>query len=628
MVGTIENSLFYSDSTSKELVIEASLRSSSLLGLSQTINVDSNFIGDLKSIYKKTRFSVDIDSCILFRFVNGLWWEACTVVQGYKFNEQCTWEKVDKNQFDTIESLYQLRQDVSVYKNEKGEDTSAIGHFLSQGNVHFERFKTVHGGAVFKPSGNDSYSQYDHAFLKHVAAIISFCVDKETSSHYLNDVYQNIQEIADKLNLQSEKCNTTPAMYTCSETGLHSKLGFLRIIKHIVESRQLNSYIVVLSIDHTGDFVKLLDEEIVRVVLNKVTNRLKSIAPNNNTLSYIDTTDFAFIVVNSEESVVVNILSQIKSVFLSHFLVEEYRVHCEINAGYSCYSSSSPYQPEELLKMASIALFQAHNNRTNNIIGYDAGIVQELQLHLALCHSLSRAIDNNEFVIYFQPIVSISRMGKNIQNYEALIRWQHPERGLIPPDKFIAIAEKNGTIVQLGYWIIKRVCQYLSMPSVPKEVSISVNLSPVQLDETDLVERIINILNQYSIAPQRITVEITESSAMQDHDLAKEKFSEFNSAGFQLAMDDFGTGYSSLSYLLKFPFDILKIDRSFIDNTLIDQSYEVIGRTMVKLAHDLSLLVVCEGIETDEQLQMVKSWNTDMIQGYLISKPKPWLDFF
>ncbi|PHS68866.1 MAG: hypothetical protein COB23_08100 [Methylophaga sp.] len=623
----INKSLFYSHSTSKDLIIEASLRSASLLELSQTVNVDGSFIDDLKNIYKTTRFSVDIDGCVLFRFVNGLWWEAMSIIQTHKFNDQCQWEKVDNKQFNKIDSLYQMRQDVATSGKNNNVKTSGIGAFLSQGNIHFERFRGTHGGIAFKPTAGNVFTQYDSAFLTHVAAIISFCVNKDDSSHYLQEVYQNIQGIADKVKVASENTNITPSLYISSDTELHSKLGFLRIIKYIVETRQLNSYIVVLSIDQSGSFIKLLDEKVKQAFLNKAITRIKAIIPDNNTLSYIDDTDFAFIVINSEPSIVIKLLSQISHAFLNHLLVDEYRVHCEIRAGYSCYSSSSS-QPEELLKMASIALFQAQSSQEGKIIGYEKEIVQKLQLRLELSLLLSSAIDNNEFEVYFQPIVAVAYIDKAIHHYEALIRWNHPEIGLIPPDKFIDVAEENGTIIKLGYWVIKRVCECLSMPAVPEEVGISVNLSPIQLEESDLVQKIIDILDEYSISPQRITLEITESMAMKNCELTKIKFSEFHAAGFKLSMDDFGTGYSSLSYLLNFSFDILKIDKCFIDNTLTDEKYAVIGRAVVKLAHDLSLSVVCEGIETDEQFQMVKSWGTEMIQGYLFSKPKPWGDFY
>ncbi|MFT5704841.1 MAG: EAL domain-containing protein (putative c-di-GMP-specific phosphodiesterase class I) [Shewanella sp.] len=278
--------------------------------------------------------------------------------------------------------------------------------------------------------------------------------------------------------------------------------------------------------------------------------------------------------------------------------------------------------------MAYIALYQAKNPPSRKPVGYQDEIVQELKLHLELAHCLPKAIEAQEFILYFQPIVNTTRLDEVIHHYEALIRWRHPVKGMIPPDHFIEIAEKSGDIIAIGYWVIHEVCRCLSLPSVPNNVGVSINLSPIQFKGEGLIQNITAILNEYSIAPKRITIEITETSSMQDSELTKEKFSEFHEQGYKLSMDDFGTGYSSLSYLLNFHFDIIKIDKSFIDNTLVDVQYEIIAQTVVKLAHDLSLVVVCEGIETDEQFKMVSEWETDMIQGYLISKPKPWGEFY
>lgn len=328
-----------------------------------------------------------------------------------------------------------------------------------------------------------------------------------------------------------------------------------------------------------------------------------------------------------EENGVIKRVNQIVDAFLENLLVDGYRMNCKLKAGYSSYPYCAEDQ-EELIRMAYIALFQAKTSHNEKIIGYERGIVQELQLNLELAHSLPTAIENKEFVLFFQPIVNVNQLDKEINHYEALIRWQHPDKGIISPIKFIDLAEKSGDIVPLGYWVFEEVCRHLSRPSVPKNIGISVNLSPIQLKEPDLIAKIIEILNNYNISTNRITIELTESSAIQNSDLTKERFSEFHLAGFILSMDDFGTGYSSLSYLLQFPFDILKVDKSFIDNTLVDDNYAIIGRAVVQLAKDLSMSVICEGIETEQQLEMVKSWDTDMIQGYLISKPKPWNEFY
>jgi len=616
-------SLFYNDSASQEQTLEASLRSSSLLELSSTINVDSHFIRDLKSIYKKTRFSIDIDACVLFRFVNGLWWEAMPIIENHKFIDECEWSKISKNQVTAIESLFEIGEHVSNNYLECNDTDSAITRLLSQNNVHFERFKIEHGGIAFKSSGSEAYSQYDSTFLGYIAAIISFCVDKKVSSHYLEGVYDSLQTIAH----EHADDNTIPAMYTDPSTGLHSKLGFLKLIEHLIEDKNQKFSIVILSLEKYGGAFNLLDDEVQQALLKKTIIRLKSNLPDNSALSKLNSNELAFIILDSTPEKAVKTLTNVMNVFLNHLLVDDHPIHCDLLAGYSCFSSSI-VEANELLKMAYIALYQAKQTPLQKFIGYQDAIVQELQLHLKLAENLPQAIDNREFILYFQPIIYPEQVNKQATHYEALIRWFPPGKGLVPPDQFIDIAEKSGDIVAIGYWVIRDVCRSLAMASVPEDVSVSINLSPVQLRESDLVPNIIKILDEYSIAPERITIEITESSAMQDNELTKEKFAQFHEAGIKLSMDDFGTGYSSLSYILNFHFDIIKIDKSFIDNTFIDKNYQVIAKTVVQLAHNLSLSVVCEGIETEEQYKMVCDWGTDMIQGYLISKPMPWDVFY
>lgn len=623
---SIDRSLFYSDSTSIKQTLEASLRSASLLELSSSISVDSNFVRDLKSIYQKTRFSVDIDTCVLFRFVNGLWWEVMPIIENHKFIEQCRWSKVPKNKVGTIESLFEIRDEV-VNQRECGDESTDIFSLLSQGNIHFERFKTERGGVAFKPSGVKFFSQYDTAFLAYVAAIISFCVDKDISSHYLQEVYHSLQEIADNLNEQSTDEESISTMFLDPTTGLHSKLGFQRIIQYLIDKKQANSFIVVLSLEISGGSINLLDEEVKRSFLKKAIVRLKSDIPDNNTLSILNSSEFAFIMLDSSTEEVISILTRVIDAFLNYLMVDGHPMPCELRAGYSCYPSCES-EPNELLRMAYIALYQAKSTPSRKPVGYQDAIVQELRLHLELAHCLPRAIELQEFALYFQPIVHTTELDEPIQHYEALIRWDHPIKGVIPPDHFIEIAEKSGDIIAIGYWVIHEVCRCLSQASVPQNVGVSINLSPVQFKEEMLVQNIARIIKSYGISTNRITIEITESSAMQDNQLTKEMFSEFHAEGFKLSMDDFGTGYSSLSYLLNFHFDIIKIDKSFIDNTLVDVQYKIIAQTVVKLAHDLKLTVICEGIETDEQYRMVSDWQTDMIQGYLISKPKPWSEFY
>ena len=332
----IELSLFCSDSTSQQKTLEASLRSSSLLELSSTINVDSNFIKDLKSIYKKTRFSIDIDTCILFRFVNGLWWEAMTIIDNHKFIDQCDWSKVPKDKITGVESLFEIGGYVPNDDIELNDTSHDITRLLSKSNVHFERFKIEHGGVAFTPTGNDDYSQYDSAFLVYIAAIISFCVDKNLSSQYLEGVYDSLQTIAYK----HADDNEVPAIYLDPSTGLYSKLGFLKFVERLFDAKEQKFSIVILSLEKYGGAFNLLDDETQQSLLTKTIQRIKTLLPDNRSLSKLNGNELAFVMLDTTTEKVDYTLHQIMNKFLNNLQVGEHTIHCGLLAGYSSYDNS------------------------------------------------------------------------------------------------------------------------------------------------------------------------------------------------------------------------------------------------------------------------------------------------
>jgi len=625
---TDHKSIPFPENTSTAAVsIETCIRTSTLLELRKLISVDTQLNHNLKYIFNTVRFSIDIENCMLLKFVNGMWWSCLLIVQAHKFNPDGEWEKVQPNDVSLVESLFDFGQDFNFVTSELTQQPSSIETMLTKNKIHFEPFRAQRGGILFSPSSK-KYSPHDKDYLSKVAAIISFCLDKNTSNQHLGEIYQSLQTMLDRFHKETDQqviAGQIPAIYQDIETGLHNKLGLLNIVRQLINVDQKNTFLVILSIQEIGNIQLLFDETINRMFLMQTIARINSVLNEDNKLSHLGSGQFAFIIPRANRDQVTQILSKLKEAFVSDLKIENYRVHCDMRAGYSCYPTCGT-QPELLLKAASIALFQAKKNNIDRYQGYDDGIVKQLQLQFELARAMPSAIENNEFILYFQPVVKLGASTEHIESYEALIRWQHPEKGIIPPDKFIEIAEESGDIIPLGYWVVDQACRCLSLPSTQEEVSISINLSPVQLKEPHLVERMVQISEQYGIAPQRIVFEITENAAMQNIQSSQQAFAKFHAAGFKLSMDDFGTGYSSLSYLLNFSFDILKVDKSFIDNTLTNKSYITIGQTIVKLAHDLSLTVVCEGIETDEQLKIVTEWQTDMVQGYLFGRPKPWSD--
>lgn len=230
-----------------------------------------------------------------------------------------------------------------------------------------------------------------------------------------------------------------------------------------------------------------------------------------------------------------------------------------------------------------------------------------------------QALNKGEFRVYYQPIADT--LNGEIYGYEALVRWFHPLRGSVPPTEFIPVAEKIGLINQLGEWVLRTACEAAASWSSP--LKVSVNVSPIQLINSSLTDTVVAILRSTGLDPHRLDLEITESDVFNENTRSLEILSQLRELGVQISIDDFGTGYSSLSRLSYFPFDKIKIDRSFVIN-IPDQKDDLdIVRLIISMGKSLHMRIVAEGVETEEQLQSLRKLGCDLVQGYLIGKPGP-----
>ncbi len=230
-----------------------------------------------------------------------------------------------------------------------------------------------------------------------------------------------------------------------------------------------------------------------------------------------------------------------------------------------------------------------------------------------------RALGNGEFELFYQPVASLA--DNKIVSFEALLRWHHPERGLVSPAEFIPIAEETGLIIQLGEWVVRTACAEAA--SWPDDIQVAVNLSAVQMTDQNLANTIVNAIAAAGIKPSRLELEITESALMQNTLANLATLKNLHKLGVQFAMDDFGTGYSSLGYLLSFPFHRIKIDRSFVAGLADRNESRAIVRAVADMARSLNMRVTAEGVETEQQLQQVRLLGCTEIQGYLLSRPRP-----
>jgi diguanylate cyclase (GGDEF)-like protein/PAS domain S-box-containing protein len=304
------------------------------------------------------------------------------------------------------------------------------------------------------------------------------------------------------------------------------------------------------------------------------------------------------------------------------FLVSGKEVFTSASIGIAL-SNPSYQEPEEIMRDADTAMYRAKSLGKSRYEVFDADMRASVMARLELETDLRRALERGEFRNFYQPIVSLD--SGEVSGFEALLRWDHPTRGLLGPDMFIAVAEDTGLIRELGWWNLCEACRQLGKwkanLSPDRELVMNVNLSIKQFMQPNLVERIGALLAEMSLSPQSLKLEITESTVMEDPTAAVEMLHQLKALGIRLAIDDFGTGYSSLSYLHRFPLDTLKIDRSFISGASDGIDGMEIARTVMPLAKNLSLDVVAEGVETAEQVRLLKSLKCKYGQGFYFSEP-------
>jgi EAL domain-containing protein (putative c-di-GMP-specific phosphodiesterase class I) len=310
------------------------------------------------------------------------------------------------------------------------------------------------------------------------------------------------------------------------------------------------------------------------------------------------------------------------------FLLSGKEVFTSVSVGIALSNAAAYESPDEILRDADTAMYRAKSLGKARYEVFDADMRASVMARLQLEMDLHRAIERHEFSNFYQPIISIA--SGEIVGFESLLRWNHPTRGHLGPEEFIAVAEETGLIRDLGWWNLRESCRQMSVwrANYPAyaHITMSVNLSPKQFVQPNLISDIQNVLLELELPASALRLELTESTVMGDPATAIEMLEEIKALGISLAIDDFGTGYSSLSYLHRFPLDTLKIDRSFISGIGDGKNNEEgteIARTILPMATNLHLEVVAEGVETIEQLALLTRLKCKYGQGFYFSKPLP-----
>ncbi|MEO6989629.1 MAG: EAL domain-containing protein [Aquihabitans sp.] len=364
-----------------------------------------------------------------------------------------------------------------------------------------------------------------------------------------------------------------------------------------------------------------LGDQLLKLVATRLADRL----PTADLVARLGGDEFAILVVDALSAATISdVAAQVQAIVADPFQIDgrEIQVTCSVGMAMSADGS---YDAEVLLRSADAAMYLAKERGKAGAAMYEDHLYTRMFERLELKADLARAVDDGQLRCHYQPIVSLQT--GQITGLEALVRWEHPLRGLLSPDAFIGLAEDTGLIVPLGRWVLREACQQLRewqlKMSTGATLTMSVNLSVRQLASDSIMSDIRDAIVDTAIDPTTLTLEITESTLMHDTDVNQDRLKDLRALGLSLAVDDFGTGYSSLQYVQRFPIDIIKIDRSFVSGLGIDPGNGAVVQSMIELAQRLGVHTVAEGIEQPEQLAILQSLGADLAQGFLFSEPVP-----
>jgi diguanylate cyclase (GGDEF)-like protein len=426
--------------------------------------------------------------------------------------------------------------------------------------------------------------------------------------------------------LEETKDHFRHAAFHDSLTGLPNRAMFTELLKAEIESsKRLNDHmfaVLFLDLDRFKNINDSLGHTHGDLLLVAFAERLEKALRPVDTLARFGGDEFAILLSGMTDATdTVRVAQRIQDELTQPFVLDKNSAFATASIGIAL-SSSGYDRPEDILRDADTAMYRAKENGKARYELFDHGMHARAVSRLQLESDLRQAVEQKEFSVFYQPIICL-QTGR-LSGFEALVRWNHPRRGLVSPMDFIPIAEETGLIVPIGQWVLNEACKHIRQcqmysPS-HRSLSLSVNLSARQVAQPDLLEQIKQALETSKLNPHCLKLEITESVVMENAEAAALMFKQLRSLGVQLSIDDFGTGYSSLSYLHRFPLNYLKIDRSFVMRLTTDNDNAIV-RTISTLARNLGMEVIAEGIETEEQYQQLKMLGCEYGQGYLFSRP-------
>jgi diguanylate cyclase (GGDEF)-like protein len=377
--------------------------------------------------------------------------------------------------------------------------------------------------------------------------------------------------------------------------------------------------VLCLDLDQFKSVNDALGHPIGDELLKLVADRLRGCTREPDTVARLGGDEFAIIMTQMEHATDAAALSKrIRESIIRPYQIEGHQIVTDISIGISV-SPFDAVEPDLLLKNADMALYGAKADGRGTYRFFEQEMNTRMRARRELEMDLRRALVGKEFELHYQPLVSLE--SNDVNAFEALLRWNHPRRGLISPADFIPVAEETGLIIPLGEWVLKSACYEAA--EWPDHIKVAVNLSPTQLNNRNLLSVVIGALAETGMPAHKLQLEITETVLLQNTFATLQTLHELRKLGVQIALDDFGTGYSSLSYLRSFPFDKIKIDRSFIQDLAKGSEPVAIVQAVANLAKSLNMMSTAEGVETQQQMDVLQAMGCTEMQGYLFSKARP-----
>lgn len=440
--------------------------------------------------------------------------------------------------------------------------------------------------------------------------------DNRELTHYIG-IYEDITEA--KLAQQ----RIERLAYTDNLTGLGNRPAFIRNLdQRFTHDSATKVCLLLVDIDNFKRINDSLGHQTGDKLLISLARRLRnSLNPEDN-LARFASNEFAVLLDNATLEIGQQTASQLLMTLDKPMFVDNQLISVTGSVGVAC-APLHGLDPQTLMRNAGLALHKAKANGKHQVQVFTETLNAEASYKLFVENNLRRALTQNELDVFYQPKLCL-RTGR-LLGMEALLRWDHPEKGMIRPDQFISVAEETGLIIPIGKWVARQACRMSKQLSAAGfgNLQVAINLSPKQFSDPDLVASIASILKEEHLPPALLELELTEGLLLEATDDTRLQLDQLKELGLTLAMDDFGTGYSSLSYLKKFPIDIIKIDRSFIKDIPDNQNDMEITSAVIAMAHNLKLKVVAEGIETAAQLAFLRRHRCDVGQGYLFDRPIP-----